>query len=136
MLARAVNTAIGEDSNDTTKVATECAELPCMDQLDEESTGENTTKVATECAKGSDNVEQVCRVSSIPTFEMPPQVSHPRGKRGLIEEMQDALPQYRESFLELCLIHFDWDLHRAINAVVDNTLPPKLQYMDRRQKFI
>nr|XP_034180184.1 activating signal cointegrator 1 complex subunit 2 [Osmia lignaria] len=45
----------------------------------------------------------------------------------LISEVKDILCDLDERFIELCLDHYDYNAASVINAVLEETLPPKLQ---------
>ncbi|XP_076184054.1 activating signal cointegrator 1 complex subunit 2 [Ptiloglossa arizonensis] len=54
----------------------------------------------------------------------------------LISEVKDILYDLDESFIEICLKHYNYDTASVINAVLENTLPPRLKNLKDQKPAI
>ena len=49
----------------------------------------------------------------------------------LIAQIHDLFPELGEGFLTQCLVYFDSNTERVINALLEDNLPPHLANLDR-----
>ncbi|XP_014260275.1 activating signal cointegrator 1 complex subunit 2 isoform X2 [Cimex lectularius] len=54
----------------------------------------------------------------------------------LIEEVKDILPQLGDGFIERCLVYYKYSSADVINAILEDSLPPSLQSLDRELPYI
>lgn len=50
----------------------------------------------------------------------------------LISQIGDVLPEYGTGYLVACLEHFEWSAERVINSLLEGSLPPQLQGLDKQ----
>ena len=48
-----------------------------------------------------------------------------------VQYIREIMPELGPGFIEKCLIYFDWDNEKVLNAILENNLPPHLESSDR-----